>query len=76
MIAVIYTLSSLHVQRQPDPFKSNFLAASNNRLFLPGTSPSSHEVAGEHASYFQAETPNVLAVAIKFWLVDCNKDTR
>ena len=35
--------------------------------------PVFREVAGEHAAYFKVETPEELAVAIKFWLADCKK---
>lgn len=37
--------------------------------------PVFREVAGEHAAYFKAETPEELAVAIKSWLAEHQKNT-
>jgi glycosyltransferase involved in cell wall biosynthesis len=37
--------------------------------------PVFREVAGEHAAYFKAETPEELAAAIKSWLTDFQKNT-
>jgi glycosyltransferase involved in cell wall biosynthesis len=37
--------------------------------------PVFREVAGEHAAYFKAETPEELASAIKSWIVDHQKNT-
>ena len=50
-------------------------AAQHGLPILARDIPVFHEVAGEHAAYFKVETPEELAVAIKFWLADCKKNT-
>ncbi len=50
-------------------------AAQHGLPILARDIPVFREVAGEHAAYFKAETPNELAVAIKSWLADCQKNT-
>ena len=49
-------------------------AAQHGLPILARDIPVFREVAGEHASYFKAETPNELAVAIKSWLSDYQKN--
>ena len=52
-----------------------FIEAAQHRLpILARDIPVFREVAGEHAGYFKAETPEELAVAIKSWLADCQKN--
>ena len=50
-------------------------AAQHGLPILARDIPVFREVAGEHAAYFKSETPNELAVAIKSWLADCQKNT-
>jgi glycosyltransferase involved in cell wall biosynthesis len=51
------------------------IEAAQHRLpILARDIPVFREVAGEHAAYFKAETPNELAGAIKSWLADCQKN--
>jgi glycosyltransferase involved in cell wall biosynthesis len=50
-------------------------AAQHGLPILARDIPVFREVAGEHAAYFKAETPNELAIAIKSWLADYQKNT-
>jgi glycosyltransferase involved in cell wall biosynthesis len=49
-------------------------AAQKKIPILARDIPVFREVAGEHAAYFSAETPNELAIAIKSWLADYQKN--
>ena len=50
-------------------------AAQHGLPILARDIPVFREVAGEHAVYFKAETPNELALAIESWLTDFQKNT-
>jgi glycosyltransferase involved in cell wall biosynthesis len=50
-------------------------AAQHGLPILARDIPVFREVAGDYAAYFNAETPNELAVAIKSWLADYQKST-